>query len=630
MGTEKMKIRFRIFRDDALVGEKEVEQTAVKIGRLSTHHVALDAEEVAVTHAVIQVTGGSATLFALDASRPTLLNGDPVSKCTIKSGDIIQVGPFRLVTEIAREEPHMKAAVPPPAPGPMRPAPSAGLMAAAPAALPGMAAVPGLPAPAAGVRSGITEAERTAAAARLIDLSGIEDSSSRVLEVIPVWQNTVFDVKHLTGRSPSFAIGEEPGCDFWVPAEQLGGATRVVIAQGSSVRYHPFMKEGEITLESGERRPLEAGSSAVPDGARLSMKLGDVSFLVNSVPAPRKPRLPFATEWSYHSFNGASMLGVMVALFMVFFFPPNSMKLSISELENASIYHKFLLEPHEIIPQDELPDFMSKKDEPDEKEGGTGERHKGDEGQMGDVKSKKTDNMYGIKGPENNPDPHMARDQTKDMAKAAGILSVLDQSLSMPTSPFGRDSALGNDAESALGALMGSQIGPNFGFGGLGLIGTGSGGGGTGEGTIGLGKWGKIGHGAGFGKGVGFGSGDGGLKGGHKGKVPPPITGKGTVKGSLSKEAIRRVIRQHLNEVRFCYEQGLSSQPDLEGRVTVAFLISPTGAVQSSSIPDSTLGSAKVDACIAKAVRRWTFPSPEDGGVVFVKYPFMLKPASSD
>jgi len=164
---------------------------------------------------------------------------------------------------------------------------------------------------------------------------------------------------------------------------------------------------------------------------------------------------------------------------------------------------------------------------------------------------------------------------------------VLDQSLSMPTSPFGRDSALGNDAESALGALMGSQIGPNFGFGGLGLIGTGEGGGGTGEGTIGLGKWGKIGHGAGFGKGVGFGSGDGGLKGGHSGKVPPPITGKGTVKGSLSKEAIRRVIRQHLNEVRFCYEQGLSSQPDLAGRVTVAFLISPTGAVQSSSIPES-------------------------------------------
>ena len=120
------------------------------------------------------------------------------------------------------------------------------------------------------------------------------------------------------------------------------------------------------------------------------------------------------------------------------------------------------------------------------------------------------------------------------------------------------------------------------------------------------------------------------VKGTHKGKVPPPITGKGTVKGSLSKEAIRRVIRQHLNEVRFCYEQGLSTQPDLEVRVTVAFLISPTGAVQSSSIPNSTLGSAKVDACIAKAVRRWTFPSPEDGGVVFVKYPFMLKPASSD
>ena len=631
MSSEKTRIRFGIYRDEVLVEEREVDQHAVKIGRLSTHHVALDDEDVGVTHAVLQVTGGAVTLFALDTSRPTLLNGDPVNKCKVKSGDIIQVGPFRLVTEIAAGEPRSKAAVPPPAPGPMRPAPSAGLKAAAPGALPGMAAVPGMPAPAAGVRSGMTEAERTAAAARLIDLNKIEDASSRILEVIPVWQNTVFDVKHLTGRSRSFAIGEEPGCDFWVPAEQLGGDTRVVIADGSSIRYPAFMQEGEVTLESGERRPLENGTYQVPDDAQLSMKLGDVSFLVNSVPAPRKPKLPIATEWSYHSFNGASMLGVMAALFMVFFFPPNSMLLSTSELENDSIYHRFLMEPHEIIPQDELPEFMTKKDEQkDEKEGGTGERHKGDEGQMGDVKNKKTDNMYGIKGPEENPDPHMARDQKKDMAQTAGILSVLDQSLSMPTSPFGRDSALGNDAESALGALMGSQIGPNFGFGGLGLIGTGSGGGGTGENTIGLGKWGKIGHGAGYGKGVGFGHGDGGLKGHHKGKVPPPITGKGTVKGSLSKEAIRRVIRQHLNEVRFCYEQGLSSQPDLEGRVTVAFLISPAGTVQCSSVPSSTLGAPKVDACIAKAVRRWTFPSPEDGGVVFVKYPFMLKPASSD
>ncbi len=49
----------------------------------------------------------------------------------------------------------------------------------------------------------------------------------------------------------------------------------------------------------------------------------------------------------------------------------------------------------------------------------------------------------------------------------------------------GDETALGNDPMAALGALMGDQVGGNYGFGGLGLRGTGRGGGGTGEGTIG-------------------------------------------------------------------------------------------------------------------------------------------------
>ena len=235
--------------------------------------------------------------------------------------------------------------------------------------------------------------------------------------------------------------------------------------------------------------------------------------------------------------------------------------------------------------------------------------------------------MYGIKGPEDNPDPHMARDQQKNLAKGVGILNVLQQSLNMPTSPFGRDSALGTDAENALGALMGNQIGPNFGFGGLGLRGTGSGGGGTGEGTIGLGNLGTIGHGGGGGSGVGYGRGAGGLRGRGGGKVPKIKPGQAMVKGSLSKEVIRRVIRQHINEIRFCYEQVLATKPDLGGRVGIQFIISPTGAVQMSKLASSTLGNGTVEQCIVKAVRRWTFPSPEGGGVVIVTYPFVLAPA---
>ena len=97
------------------------------------------------------------------------------------------------------------------------------------------------------------------------------------------------------------------------------------------------------------------------------------------------------------------------------------------------------------------------------------------------------------------------------------------------------------------------------------------------------------------------------------------------VRGGLSREIVRRTVRRHLNEVRFCYEQELANHPDLAGRVTVAFLISPTGSVSSANVANTTLRNARVEACITTAVRRWTFPAP-DGGIVAVDYPFVLEP----
>ncbi len=239
------------------------------------------------------------------------------------------------------------------------------------------------------------------------------------------------------------------------------------------------------------------------------------------------------------------------------------------------------MEPPETQ-EEETPEWLQDQNM-DDQEGGKGKRHKGEEGQMGKKESKKTTNRYGIEGPQDNEDPHMAREEAREQARTAGILGVLQQTTgawNSPTSPFGRDTALGSDPMSALGALMGDQIGENFGFGGLGLRGTGRGGGGTGEGTIGLGNLGTIGHGGGGGTGSGYGRGAGGF-GGRTARVPRIRSGAADVRGSLSKEVIRRVIRRHINEVRFCYEQELNQRPDLEGRVTVSFIISPTGAVQT-------------------------------------------------
>jgi len=99
------------------------------------------------------------------------------------------------------------------------------------------------------------------------------------------------------------------------------------------------------------------------------------------------------------------------------------------------------------------------------------------------------------------------------------------------------------------------------------------------------------------------------------------------LRGSLDKEIVRRVVRQHLNEVRFCYEQALVRRPALAGRIVAQFTIAPTGRVLASALQSSSLGETTVDACIVAATRRWEFPRPAGGGIVVVSYPFQLSPA---
>lgn len=105
-------------------------------------------------------------------------------------------------------------------------------------------------------------------------------------------------------------------------------------------------------------------------------------------------------------------------------------------------------------------------------------------------------------------------------------------------------------------------------------------------------------------------------------KIPNVATGSLETQGSLDRDVIRRVVRTHQNEIRFCYEQGLQKNPKLAGTVKIKLVIAGTGSVMSVAVASSTLDDASVEQCIASKVKRWTFPEPEGGGIVVVTYPF--------
>ncbi|MEO8875698.1 MAG: AgmX/PglI C-terminal domain-containing protein, partial [Polyangiaceae bacterium] len=258
----------------------------------------------------------------------------------------------------------------------------------------------------------------------------------------------------------------------------------------------------------------------------------------------------------------------------------------------------------------------------------TGTRAKGEEGSMGNPTTKETGHRYGVAGPQDNPDPHIARQAALKEAAEFGMIGLLNVGAgadpNAPTAPWGREDSLGNDPMSARGNMWGDAIGDSFGAGGLGLSGVGEGGGGRGEG-IGLGNIGTIGHGSGTGNGQGFGNGHGRLGGAHQTKSPSLRQGTTQVNGRLPPEVIQRIVRQNFGRFRLCYENGMRQNPNLQGRVSVKFVIDRSGAVSTSQDGGSDLPDQSVVQCVVRGFQNLSFPQPE-GGIVTVVYPIIFTP----
>jgi TonB family protein len=106
--------------------------------------------------------------------------------------------------------------------------------------------------------------------------------------------------------------------------------------------------------------------------------------------------------------------------------------------------------------------------------------------------------------------------------------------------------------------------------------------------------------------------------------VPHVSQEQAKVKGALDKDIIRRIVRAHTNEIRYCYNQGLVRDPKLSGRAVLKFTIGPDGNVLVAVVKESTISDPDVGTCMVKAVKRWKFPKPDGGGNVVVEYPFVL------
>lgn len=477
------------------------------------------------------------------------------------------------------------------------------------------------------------------------------EGHAAAVEVLVKWdQNTL----HVSHESPpkSFYVGEEQvGCDYFVPSEVLG-TTRapVVVARGVSAALVILPRssgsveipgQGTFTfadlIQAGRARPSSEMSGAhefdLPTNAKARMELegSGLVFEVSAVNAGKAPPVgAFSSfEPAAYLFIGLSfLLHIGIVASMAFFMPKMDGDDSEAIDRDQLLLMQKMLNAAAEREQEEKETEEVADNNADQKEGGTGTRAKGEEGSMGNPNTSATNKRYGVQGPKDNPDPHIARQAALKEAQEFGMIGLINVGAggdpNAPTAPWGREESSGNDPLSARGNMWGDAIGDAFGAGGLGLSGVGEGGGGRGEG-IGLGNIGTLGHGAGSGTGQGFGNGHGRLGGAHKTKAPKLRQGATQVNGRLPPEVIQRIVRQNFGRFRLCYENGLRTNPNLQGRVAVKFVIDRSGAVSTASDGGSDLPDRGVVGCVVRGFGNLSFPQPE-GGIVTVVYPIIFNP----
>lgn len=478
-----------------------------------------------------------------------------------------------------------------------------------------------------------------------VNPSEIELAGVSALELIVTWGDSVIHVSHLTPPR-SVYVGEsidgEAPCACLIPAEVLGTRRLPIVVEtaGDLSLVIPPAARGHVEGGASGRVAFDAARStarpstevpgahaiALRAGERARVELGNFVIHVSAVNAgkPTAKGIANADKEPAMYFGLALLANAALIGSLAGFAPP----MNLTDADEMTSDRMYLIQQYlnsaAEREQEQLKEDVKPEDGPNAM-GETGQRAKDEEGKMGSTVSREQNHRFGIAGPHDNPDPHMARDRALRDARSFGMIGILNSMSGDPNAPtavFGRDEALGRDDLSANGNMWGDSIGEAAGGGGLGLTGLGQGGGGLGEG-IGLGNIGTIASGLGLNG--GYGKDHGRLKPGHDTHVPTVRTSQPTVSGRLPPEVIQRIVRQNYGRFRMCYEQGLTANPNLQGRVAVRFVIGRDGAVSNVSNGGSDLPDSKVVSCVLSAYYGLSFPQPE-GGIVSVVYPIMFTP----
>ena len=95
-----------------------------------------------------------------------------------------------------------------------------------------------------------------------------------------------------------------------------------------------------------------------------------------------------------------------------------------------------------------------------------------------------------------------------------------------------------------------------------------------------------------------------------------------------STEAIAKIIKDNRKPFRACYEATQKDIPNLQGSMTIKFVLDAEGGVKSAELnPDrSEIKATSIVTCAIAELKKLKFPPHEKGMETTVNYPFNFKP----
>ena len=668
----KQPIVLRVYKGDKLEAVRQFETSQIVIGRNSDAQLELQDEGVALLHAMIENRSGEYYLSDLGSSSGTFKNGQKTLEDKLVSGDSITVGPFKIQFFVGVPKP----AAPPkaskksdPAPEPMKPPAAVSFGATIPVpqkASPEFDAERTEPAidvkkvgakkepKAAGAKKANAIAASTAKKkhggtfappAPYKDLKEIiKPHKGSVVEVIVAWKDHILSSNHFSKHGSVFMSSNEDA-DVFVPIVssrskfellKIGAQVGVCLTQEMSGE---ITRDGEtLTLNelAKQNKIRDAGTHFEYDlrqgeMIRIGLQNDLLSIYVRYVAETPKPLIAPLLDMSSSEVTGvilAMAISAILGLYMNIY-TPSPLLDDEAKLDEPIRKAIVQFQPRKIVEVKEevKPPEEKKPAAKPEKVRTSPNAHtetKGDPGAPSDVKKvplpKKPNKLVSAQKPggaiKTAPKEGANMKSEKPDPTKMGLLGVFGTkgTQAQINKAYSGSGELIGTADSATGYAGNADNRDGDNLGGK-LKDTGSG---RGSSTVGIAGVGTKGRGTG-----GTGYGTGGI--GTKGSVQINVGGQeADFTGSMDREAIRRVIREHLREIRNCYERELQRTPDLYGKVVITWDIVEGGRVSQAGVSRNEIGSAAVGECIAARLKTWKFPDPPKDQVGRVSYPFVF------